>query len=693
MTGARTSSGSPGSDPPHPRRGRPARRGALLAVVPALALLAALLVSSTGAPVADARTGHAPGLPAVLPHPAVPAAVVAPHAVAPLNNTTFEPTCYPINQTMCVSIAFPRTPDIIPAPGFHHATYMPNATDSIDLFIKSKLPATWTNAKSFGPLSPFAINVTGLLWNGDPYMSNYDGTTWHADGNVWWTQPAQYQHVNSTYPYWYQVAISNRSATGQPNFFSGETVTWWLYIVTNVSNVYSHFSTLPFTYTVAGAWAFSPHPGAAQFAGANASSGDLTIRQTPLQPNWNDSVNISIAVTAADVGNRTLIGSAYADVAEYAVGGALLDTATLSFPVALAGNAGAANVNITLSPRFSQVAGARIVYYIDATDTAKFETNEIRTPAQSYAVNGNGSFASGIFQDDLALKSRPAAVAVGGFPVPTLLPGQNLTLILSSRSPTTALLAAQVAYSFSYAELGIQTQASIAFHRLNSTSFAATIPGFPMGAWVNFSVLAWDFGLHYEQSGTYTFTVPTFGTFVPAVPGNLTFFDVYVFDNGTHQWVQGAAVTITSPSGFYNIATQTRFGVAYPNATGNDYLPLLLAANQTYAISVTDPGFRDPGSRTPTTVSVSVLAKSPMTDRQTLAWASNYVVIQEGSALFFWLNTTVSTLVFAPSVGATSVELASVIGLVASMVVAAFLLVWFRQIQARRKAEERRVTL
>ena len=63
-----------------------------------------------------------------------------------------------------------------------------------------------------------------------------------------------------------------------------------------------------FTYRIAGAWPFSPWPEAVQYGGANASTSDLILHQSPLVPNWNDSIAVTIQLTAAAVTNRTLIG-------------------------------------------------------------------------------------------------------------------------------------------------------------------------------------------------------------------------------------------------------------------------------------------------------------------------------------------------------------------------------------------------
>ena len=60
------------------------------------------------------------------------------------NNSPFNPPCFPLNATLCISVSSATTPNIIPTPPNHNAPYMPNATDNITLYLKAMFPVEWT---------------------------------------------------------------------------------------------------------------------------------------------------------------------------------------------------------------------------------------------------------------------------------------------------------------------------------------------------------------------------------------------------------------------------------------------------------------------------------------------------------------------------------------------------------------------
>jgi hypothetical protein len=82
-----------------------------------------------------------------------------------------------------------------------------------------------------------------------------------------------------------------------------------------------------------------------------------------------------------------------------------------------------------------------------------------------------------------------------------------------------------------------------------------------------------------------------------------------------------------------------------------------------------------------------------MTNRQSLVQGPNYQVVQEANAIVFWLNTTPTHTPASPAVSNGAVPIAGVLGLLGTAAVAAPLALWWRQIRARRKEEEKRVTL
>ncbi|HEV2230957.1 MAG TPA: hypothetical protein VGS18_02080, partial [Thermoplasmata archaeon] len=608
----------------------------------------------------------------------------------------FNPPCFPVTKTTCVRLSSPSTPNIIPTGNNHTASYMPNATDNIVLYLMSESELVWRGALSNGPHSPIALNVSGVLWNGDPWMCSCDSSIWHANGNTWYQEQTGLLGANKTYPYVYSLTISNKSTSGFPNFFAGETVTWWIYIVnyTATSGVYRGNLSVPLSYRVAGAWAFSPHPGAAQYAGPNASVGDLTTAHSPLVPNWNDTVNVTIAVTFADRTNRSAIKSATLFVEDVRRGVLLANATQLLFPIASAGLVtGTDRSNVTIPSGFTQVAGDQILFWVSAVDTANYETNSIVLPVQSFVVNGNGSFSSGVFDDDLAVHTSPTSVGLNGTSnPPTIGPGVNVTVTVSSRSLSTSVLSAEILYTFSYLSLNEVTTVVLPMYRLNSTSFRGIIPGMPVSSSLNFTVLVLDFEHHLDQSSPFAYSTQSLDSFVTILPQNESFFYVYVYDNASATYLSGVVVQIHGPTPAYNTVGVTRFGIAYPNATGNDFVPLLLSANVTYNVTIT--GLSVTGSAGGHDLSTLVLATNPMDARRTLSHGSDYIVVQEGNAVYFWMNGSISSTVFAPNVGSGGVaQIGATVGLIGSVGMALVTWRWVQQLQARRKAEEKRVTL
>ncbi|HEV2519706.1 MAG TPA: hypothetical protein VGX00_03685 [Thermoplasmata archaeon] len=626
--------------------------------------------------------------------------------------STFAPRCFPITRSTCVRVCTDTTPNIIPTGVNHTSSVEPLYSQNIYLCVMSQKTLIWapTGVPTSGPHSPITLNVTGVLWNGDPYMSVWDGTEYHAaSATVWYTVDNTLSGQNATYPYVYDVTISNRSqaSAGVQNFYPGETVKWWIQIInyTNTSGYRANTSVV-FQYRVAGAWAFSPYPGAGQYAGLNASTGDLNIRWSPRVPNWNDTVNVSISVTAADDTNYSSIGMASLLIEEFR-GTQLLANAThRGFPVGTYLNAtgvlikGAETSNTTIPARFAQVPGDTIVFWVVAQDNAAGQNDTIVLPAASYIVNGNGSFSSGVFSDDIAVSSGPAAVSS---PVvntttlqvePTILaPGQNVSLVVQSRSPAVSLFSALVIYTMSYPPLSEVATAILNLGRVNSTTFEGTIPGMPLNASVNFTILAFDYNHHLDESSPYSYSVPSLQTYVPVLPVNDTFFYVYVYNNGSASYVSGALVQIRGPTPAFNTVSSTRFGIAYPNATGNDFKPLLVVANASYTISVSSNVIASLTGGRPLTATVA--GTNPMKVHATLAHGDDYIVVQEGNSIYFWINGTVASTVFSPAAGSGGggVQLAGFFALAGTAVMAFVLYRWFDQIQKRRKAEERRVTL
>jgi hypothetical protein len=669
----------------------------LLMLLPAGTVQASAAVSSAALPAftGDAAT-FGSSTTAAIPAPAVP----VPAVPAPGNSSAFNPPCYPVATGVCVSIADPGESSIVPQGSNRTSPVMPDCSQNLYLVVKSHLPlnASGGTSPTFGPHSPIALNVTGVLWNGDPYFSKYDNSIWHSNSHLWWVLIGD-ETNDKTYPWWYNVTISGKAANGALNFFPGEQVTWWIFLeYAEANSNYVGVEGPHLTFTCAGAWPYSPYPGAPHYGGPASTFLDTNISVYPRAPNWNDTVSVTVNTTQADVApyNAT-IGAATLDLMEVSHGAVLANT-SWSFNVTLNGAFGVTSTTTRIPTSYSQIAGATISYRVWIADTSTLK-DWLVTPWTNYTVNGNGSFETGVFTEDLTLLTTPDSVLVDATGTAQLTPGQPLSLVVSSRNTPDAILAVQVLYTVAYPQLHETIHQTLELNRISSIVFAGKIPALPVDTIVNFSVLAWDFTDAIEQSSEYSYSVQTFSQFIGPVPSGLAFFYVYVFDNGSQTWVQGAQVQITGPNGVFNSVSNTTLGVSYANQSGTPFTPLLVQANATYNVTVTDnrfvPGGGNGGPNGP--ISVSVVATNPMTTDRALASTPNYIVLEQGDQILFYLNATAPVLPASPSVSTGAplgtLEVAAAVGLLAATAAMIPLLMWWRQIKARRTIEEKRVTL
>lgn len=682
------------------------RRRSLTAIGFAVGVAVLLLLS---VPVALSPTprGDAPSVPsaahvpATLLRPSAPAIPSAgaehPAAVAPA-----DVPCYSLNGTICVSVENSTFPNIIPAPGSHVSSVEPLPNTTINLWVRSQTNLVWSaRAPTSGKYSPLALNATGVLWNGDPFYAKGDATMWNPPGNVWWNYGPV--GVNKTYPYYYGLSFPARSPTGGPNFFAGMTLHWWIYFVQNTSGVYSHWSTesLNFTFTFGGAWPASPYPGSHNFAGAAAATEDLEVVRIPSSPNFNDTVNLTVSTTPLDLPSSATIGGAYVDLTESAPDGAILNATTLTFPVTPQGNVGAIASTIVLPASWARSPGALVTYRISAWDMSAWAVGQVgpdlvTTQPYNYTVHGNGTFATGLFSDDLAFTTNPVGPGLGGGTLPTVPAGAAVHLDLASRNPTTAIEAGEILLSLTDAGINATVSEQITLHRVNSTDFVGAIPPLPLGSDVSFEVVAWDFSQNRELSGQYQYVTPTLSQLLPTIPPTSTFFVVYVYDNGTGQWVSGADVSVleVESSGYVVTHARTFGGVAYPNATGAPFVPLLLSAGATFRIYVNDSSFLPAGQVTAPSVVVTLVLPHAPSGTGVLVAAPNYVVAQAGPSIYFWLNQSVPAVAYATPEGLTGAALVgAALGLGALTLAGVPLFLWWARIRARRAEQERRVTL
>jgi hypothetical protein len=661
------------------RRGRALRFGgpSLLLLVGVVALLAL--------PVLPAATGTSPG---ARPAPGTEGSA-RPHPAST------NPPCYALSPTICVSMTNTSSPSIIPTPGSFTAPTEPPAGQSIVLVVKSRVQLNYPYAPTSGPGALLQLNVTGTLWNGDPYYSVYSQNVWHANNATtdWWCAAGSGCGAsNASYPWWYYVEFASTAGPGgAANFAPGMHVQWWIAFDTMNGTSTQAWVSPVFSFTFEGAWPFSPFAGASQYAGPSAWQHDVAAALSPLAPNWNDPVSATLTSLPADGApvNAT-IGAAYWVVWERDPNGSLLDSTTLTFPVAAPPGGSSGNgtsTSLTLPPRWAQVSGARVSYYFVIYDAAG---DALLTPNASFVVGGNGSFGTGIFADDLNLSipalDHPNASA------PYLPIGTSLAITLTSRATNASILQALVHLTFTDGAIGESVNTTIALHRVFSTRFEGAVPPLPVGATATITLEAWDFRGRAESSSAITYRAPTLGEALPQVPGNATFFFVYVFDNGSHTWVSNATVSIAGASRLLHLTTRTVYGIAYPNVSGAALVPVVLPTNATYQIAVTDPAWVSPEAPANGTAAVTILVGGPSGPAGPIAVGRDYTVLRSGNAIEFFLNATLATPPPSPVAPLGWVELPAIVGLVGGLFAVLPLLVWWRRLEERRASERKRVT-
>ena len=603
----------------------------------------------------------------------------------------FNPPCFPINSgpnnSACVSVQYPTDPQIIPTGSSRVSSVLPNTTQTIHLVVKAHNRIDyWLLPASYGLKAPIFLNLSATLWNGDPWYSSIDDSIWHsANPRIWWTFLG-FESTNLSFPYWYSLVINATNGRTQL-FYPGAVVTWDVVVTQNISNRFIYYEGPRLQYTYAGAWPYSPVPSSPVYGGKNASQADLIGSLFPTAPNWNDSVIVTLKLTPIDTTTRVVLGRAWADFTETSTNGTIIFQTTFYFPTPASNNS-----FLTIPASYDQVAGATTTLVVTAFDASPLR-DEIILPPLGYTVSGNGSFASGQFDNDLSLTTNPAQVITAPSGTAQILPGQAVTVVLTSRNANTAISAAQLRYTFHSNLTGGSVLTITPLFRVSSIEFVGYVQPLPIGIAVNFTVLAWDFNQFLEISDPYSFTTMTFDQLEVPVPTNLTFFYVLVYDNSTNTWVSDATVAVVGPGGFYNSLGRTTFGIGYPNSTTNSFYPLLLPVNVSYRVGVAAPGFAPEGSRTGTAIFINITATNPMTASRTLLRGPNYLVAQRGDILYFWLNAAAPAATTAPQLPLSTALLIGSVGLATTVAATIPLFYWWREIKKRREAEERRITL
>ncbi len=600
----------------------------------------------------------------------------------------FNPPCLTIYTGICVSIASPGEPQVVPiAPSFF-SSVQPNVTTALPLYIKSATPLNWTNAPYSGPDSPVVLNVTGVTWNGNPFYSPYDGSVYHSSTLAYWQGPS-YVPTNRTYPWWYLVNISAYSRTGQLNFAPGMTMTWSIGLTFNNSGIFSHAQSGQYKYTYSGAWPYSPYAGSQQYAGTSAFGQDASVNATPTAPNWNDSVHLSIGTTPLDQRTNVSIGQGYVNVnVTDPTTGARLDATTLVITTPKSGQLH--SVVLVIPAGLAQVAGSNVTYQVFLSDAYG---DWIVSPVFSYSVNGNGSFLTGQFSSDLSIVTQPNISAPPNLGNVTILPpGTPLSLQLLSQNPGSAIASAKATLTISLPVLRTTTIVVIPLVRRSSIEFNTTFPPLPAGAYVNFTVGAYDFAQGYEVSPAYEYTTASVTTLLPSIPQNSTFFYVAVHDAGSGAWVSGARVSISALGGYYSVSTRTTYGLAYPTSAQASMSPILAPANASYLVTINDPGFIPAGAAAPLAANVTIVATHGMAGDGSLKVTPHYLVVQRGNLLIFWLNSTAPSPVASPSVSSAALW-GSIGGLIAVAILIVPLVGWYSAVRKRHQEDMKRVTL
>ncbi len=654
------------------RRTNPKFRAWVAGLVTLLVVCSGAAVALTGA--ASAQTAAPVRGPSAAP----------PATVASATPSDALPCAY-VTDTICVSAATTTEPDIVPSDGQFTSAVEPANSTSILLDVKSEKPLNGTTPILSGVNANVALNVSATLWNGDQYYSPFDGTVWHsatAQDYVGPLSPTQTNN-NQTYPWWYQVEFAAKSTLGTPIFQAGMSISWSIAISVNVSNQETHNSSPTYHFTYAGAWPSSPYPGSAQFVGAAAFGQDVAVRVVPTTPNWNDSLQLNLRTTTADATVNASIENARVLLSETTPNGTPLLSTVIAYAPA-SGSLGVQSANITIPATFNLDPNSTVEYSIAASD---YWGDTVVSAPSIYIVGGNGSFQSTYFADALNATASPGVIETPySTAVSTIGPGVPVNVTVASIDPQTALNTVEALYVVDLPQINSGSQGTVVFHRTNSTSFWGTIPAMPVGAVVGFELLAWDFHSTLLTSSVTVYSVESFSTVVPTVPVNGTFFYVGVYDAGAQSWLNDASYSIVAQSGFIRSVGTTTDGLAYPNATGQRYYPLVVPAGVTYNITVT------PAGKPSEAVSIDFTPSHVPSGHFELANGPTWSVVQEGDLLIFYLNSTA----VAPSSAspATNVmEIATIAGLAVAAVTVIPLVAWWSQIQRRREEEVKRVTL
>jgi len=389
------------------------------------------------------------------------------------------------------------------------------------------------------------------------------------------------------------------------------------------------------------------------------------------------------------------IDGATLNLLAYYPNGTLMQTWAAPF-IPAGGSYPTMNCTANIPKEFFLSAYGEVVWNISAYDQSD---NSITSQDYTDVTGTTGIFPSSNFSLDLNLTTTPVIIGQEGFNgsmANGLLPGesteQQINVTITTINASTSVQAAQLRILVVFSSNSGFTEPSVdSMTRITQTHYYILIPALPAGANVTFSVKAWDYNDSTVTSHNYRYFVPT----IQLSPNPaLGFFYVKVLDSATGQYVTGANVTIVGEGGAIDIVTKTMAGLAYPNASGKQFTPQFLPANNTYAVIVQWDGFQAADRPTGTdSLRISFFLYHNMTGTQTILSGPNYFVQQQGDIFLFDLNVPTPPPTFSNSLPPNDQYLTEGIGLaIASAIVVPVYFMW-RDMRKRAEEEEKRITL
>jgi hypothetical protein len=613
-----------------------------------------------------------------------------------------------------------------------------------------------SSMKYTGLTSYIYLSVTDVEWNGIPWFWVADNTVWHANAGDDWApstgssiaetvsqmiwNPANPlptgstcalnqntgQDICSMYArYLYTLEIT-AEVDNSPNFPAGTYVQWNATSVryggSNGDNVYMNSTSEQFggmfSYYVRGAWYWSdagtasgctpgqlfqscypnaptsascPTPTNTTYsAAAFACNMRITVNPSSGSVGLGDNVIVTLstnntwqAYTGAEIQGATL------NLLAYYYNGTFWRSWQVGLTAPSNGSYPTQTARCSIPSAFFDTAYSSVVWNITA-----YDQNDYSLTSQDYTEVTSAQHAFvGNFSNNINVTTNPVAIGQEGFsgtPIANVTVSQTVNVSISGIGPNVSIQAAelylQVTFSGGYAEPSVTSMIKI-----NEESYYYVVPLLPAGANVTFNIKAWDFNETVIISHPYRWTVPPITN--PLNP-QLGFFYIKVFDNATGHYVTGAYVNITGEAGAITIKTRTMAGLAYPNASGQQFTPVFLPDNTTYTVIVTWSGFQAADRPLGThSLRISFMLTHYMNLTQTFLSGANYVVQEQGDVFYFSLNVPSPPPTFANTATLPGEYLTGAVGLIVATAIVVPVYFMWREMRRKAAEEEKRITL